>query len=308
MGRSRSTPQCWAQTIASLDVRERSDRQSTSNSAWPDYGTPNVAFLYSGQGGYRVGAGKALYRTEPAFRAVLDQCDRLLREERDTSLLDIMFSRDGGEVPGDRAWELPATHALEATFTALWESIGIRSDTVLGQGIGDIAAAQASGALALEDGLRLAVSLTEPDEDLSRITATAPDLTWISSVTGREVRSTEMLDKAYWRQRATNTSALSSDDIDAVAAGTDLTLELGPRAKSDAMLSSTPHSDRPIVLAHGRRCPDASAGNGVLDFLEAVAAAYEAGVSVAFTGLFAGEERRRIAIPDYSFQRRSFWV
>jgi acyl transferase domain-containing protein len=255
-----------------------------------------------------VGAGEALYRTEPAFRAVLDQCDRLLREERDTSLLGIMFGRDGGAVPSDRAWELPATYALEAACTALWASIGIRPATVLGQGIGDVAAAQASGALALEDGLRLAVSLTEPDEELARITATAPDLTWISAVTGREVRSTEMLDNAYWQQLATNTSALSPGDIDAVAAGTDLTLELGPRAKSDAMLSPTPQSDRSIVLAKGRLRPDAGAGNGVLDFIEAVAAAYEAGVSVAFPGLFAGEERRRIAIPGYSFQRRSFWV
>lgn len=55
-----------------------------------------MAFPYSGQGGYWVGADKALYRTEPAFRAVLAQCDQLLCEERETFLLDIMFGRDGG--------------------------------------------------------------------------------------------------------------------------------------------------------------------------------------------------------------------
>ena len=40
----------------------------------------------------------------------------------------------------------------------------------------------------------------------------------------------------------------------------------------------------------------------------AVADAYEAGAQVSFAGLFAGEERRRIAIPGYPFQRRRFWV
>ena len=289
-------------------LKALSETASEDRSGRPDHGRPSVAFLYSGQGGHRAGMGEALYRTEPAFRAVLDQCDRLLREERDASLLDAMFGRDGGEGPSDRAWELPATYALDVAFTALWENIGIRPDTVLGQGIGDIAAAQASGVLALEDGLRLAVSLTEPDGDPPRITATAPDRTWISTVTGREVQSTEMLDNAYWQQLATNTSALSPDDIDAVAAGTDLTLEFGSRAKPDSMLSPAPQSARPMVVADGKPRPDASAGNGVLDFLEAIAAAYEAGVSVSFTGLFAGEERRRIAIPGYSFQRRSFWV
>ena len=42
--------------------------------------------------------------------------------------------------------------------------------------------------------------------------------------------------------------------------------------------------------------------------LEDVAAAYEAGEHVSFTELFAGEERRRVAIPGYPFQRRRFWV
>ena len=41
---------------------------------------------------------------------------------------------------------------------------------------------------------------------------------------------------------------------------------------------------------------------------KAAAAAYEAGHQVFFPGLFAGETRRRIAIPGYPFQRRSFWV
>ena len=60
---------------------------------------------------------------EPAFRAVLDQCDRLLHEERDTFLF---------LASGDRAWELTATYAVEVACTALWESIGIRPDTVSG--------------------------------------------------------------------------------------------------------------------------------------------------------------------------------
>jgi len=43
-------------------------------------------------------------------------------------------------------------------------------------------------------------------------------------------------------------------------------------------------------------------------FIAAVAAAYEAGLAVSFEGLFAGEARRRIALPGYPFQRRSHWL
>ncbi|MYI75824.1 MAG: hypothetical protein F4057_11125 [Acidobacteria bacterium] len=42
-------------------------------------------------------------------------------------------------------------------------------------------------------------------------------------------------------------------------------------------------------------------------FVQAVAQAYEAGFALDFSGLFAGEARRRISVPSYPFQRRSFW-
>ena len=42
-------------------------------------------------------------------------------------------------------------------------------------------------------------------------------------------------------------------------------------------------------------------------FIQEVARAYEAGFALDFSGLFAGEARRRISVPGYPFQRRSFW-
>lgn len=41
--------------------------------------------------------------------------------------------------------------------------------------------------------------------------------------------------------------------------------------------------------------------------MQAAARAYEAGQEIDFQGLFAGETRRRIALPGYPFQRRPFW-
>ena len=43
-------------------------------------------------------------------------------------------------------------------------------------------------------------------------------------------------------------------------------------------------------------------------FLNEVAKAYEAGLTVSFEGLFAGERRRRISLPSYPFQRRRHWI
>ena len=123
-----------------------------------------VAFLYTGQASQWVGMGAELYESEPIVRAVLDRCDALLRESRSESrsgsLLDAMFGRsDGSDHPPDLdypVWKQPAIYALECALSALWASLGLRPDVVLGHSLGEIAAAQAAGVYSLEDGLRFA--------------------------------------------------------------------------------------------------------------------------------------------------------
>ena len=116
-----------------------------------------IAFAYTGQGSQWVGMGRALYESEPVARAVMDRCEAVFREERGTSLLDVMFGRDGanGDL-GDTAWEQPALYTIESALTGLWASVGIRPDVVLGHSVGEIAAAHAAGVFSLEDGMRFA--------------------------------------------------------------------------------------------------------------------------------------------------------
>ena len=119
-----------------------------------------VAFVYTGQASQWVGMGETLYRSEPVYRAVLDRCDALLRDERDgASLLDVMFGRSGaaGDLD-DPMWKQPAIYALECALTALWSSLGVRPDVVLGHSLGEIAAAHTAGVLGLEEGLRFAAA------------------------------------------------------------------------------------------------------------------------------------------------------
>ena len=160
-----------------------------------------IAFVYAGQGGQWAGMGEELYRAEPVVRAVLDRCDQIVRDERGVSLLDVMFGRP--EATGnldDHEWASPAIYALEAALTALWESVGVRPGRVLGQKVGEIAAALAAGCFEVEEGMRLAIAIASPEAALPRIALAPPSVSLISTVTRSVVQSVDSLDDAHWRQ------------------------------------------------------------------------------------------------------------
>ena len=293
------------QTLAHSDTRPNFSEQRT----------PKIAFVYPGPVSPWPGMGEDLYLTEPVFRAVLDRCDRLLRGERDVSLLDLMFGRDGTAGQLDQPqWRQPALYALEVALTALWESVGVRPAVVLGQGMGELAAAQTAGALSLEDGLRLALDLTGPQAALPSTEVKPPSVSLVSGLTGRTVLPSDVLDNGYWRQLAGETLDFRNGLNTLAETGADLVVVLGVSTENVSENSSSPattllegwNADLPPVLIDSRLRP--GEGSGPRAFLEAVAHAYQSGLPISFPGLFAGEERRRVSLPGYPFQRRRFWV
>ena len=97
-----------------------------------------------------------------------------------------------------------------------------------------------------------------------------------------------------------------------------------PRNRGETASSppSAQRRDAPLVLssmaaAAGGEPADASASVakgpavGMTDaeqFVACVARIYEAGLPLTFEGLFAGERRRRVALPTYPFDRTSYWL
>jgi acyl transferase domain-containing protein/acyl carrier protein len=112
---------------------------------------PAVAFLFAGQGTQYPGLGGALYRTEPAFRMALHDCDERLAVHLGRSIVPLLVDPDEGQVLRETGFAQPALFAFAYALVELWRALGVRPDLVAGHSVGEIAAACASGALGLED-------------------------------------------------------------------------------------------------------------------------------------------------------------
>ena len=428
VGRSHFASRAGMVFTDAASLRESLETLAESDDPPPRRAASKVAFAYTGQASQWVGMGRALYQREPVFRAVLDHCDQVLAAERGISLLDVMFGTDdpadvdepaenGNHAIGDKpaengepvedlddpAWTQPCIYALECALTALWASVGVRPDVVVGHSLGEIAAAQAAEAFSLEDGLRFAAvrgalmgalpsegamaavfatparvaaaveefnassddlpvsvaadngmhqvisgpaaavesllqsfeadkvwvrrlrrspayhsALVEPALDdleavVDSLQTAAPSITYVSSMTGQALHEGEVPDGRYWRRQARAPVVFRTCVETLAAMGVDAVIEIGP----DAVLGPTVATAWPQgtdaaepVIASSMRQPSASKpdpadGSG---FLDAVAAAYGAGIDVSFEGLFAGESRRRVALPGYPFQHNRHWV
>ena len=147
------------------------------------------------------------------------------------------------------------------------------------------------------------------EEAASELRFEAPVIPLVTGVTGRPAGAGEVEDGAYWRRQARSPVRFATGVESLASLGSRVLIELGPRGVLGPMAAlSWPAGEGPsggpvVVLSQG-----SAEAPGDRAFAEAVAGAYEAGLPVAFEGLYGGERRRRISVPAYPFQRERHWV
>jgi acyl transferase domain-containing protein/acyl-CoA synthetase (AMP-forming)/AMP-acid ligase II/acyl carrier protein len=135
----------------------------------------------------------------------------------------------------------------------------------------------------------------------SRLQLRAASIPLISNVTGK--RFAGSLDAAHWRRHSIECVQFERGLRELIREGSDVFLEIGPRAMlapvSTDLLGSWPG----MLLAS----LDPKYGGDWEHMLSTLGALYERGVTPSWNGFYHGQERNRVTVPSYPFERKRCW-
>ncbi|MDT0616560.1 type I polyketide synthase, partial [Streptomyces lancefieldiae] len=116
-----------------------------------------TVFVFPGQGTAWVGMAVGLLGECEVFAERFGECVGVLERFVEWSVWDVVWGVEGA-VSLDRVDVVqPLSWAVMVSLAAVWESVGVVPDAVVGHSQGEIAAAVVAGALSLEDGARVVV-------------------------------------------------------------------------------------------------------------------------------------------------------
>jgi acyl transferase domain-containing protein/acyl carrier protein len=144
---------------------------------------------------------------------------------------------------------------------------------------------------------------------IKTISLNPPQMPYLSNVTGTWITEAEATDPAYWAKQMCQPVRFSDVLSELLAAKEQILIEVGPGQSLNAYAKQHPDSSReqlPLVLSTMRYEHEPQSDLAFL--LQTVGKLWSLGIQLQWPHFYVTEERRRLPLPTYPFERQSFWL
>ena len=113
---------------------------------------PRVVFVFCGMGTGWRGMGKELMAEWPLFREKVEEVSSQLAQHVSWSLMERLEEESHVDDP---EFSPLAIFAMQVALAAAWQSLGVQPQCIVGQSVGEVAAAHVAGCLTFEDAVKV---------------------------------------------------------------------------------------------------------------------------------------------------------
>ncbi|MCL6589238.1 MAG: hypothetical protein K6U80_04715 [Firmicutes bacterium] len=277
-------------------------------------GKPDLNFVITGGAGFHPDFIAELDRNEPVFHEHFSQCALILKQKAGLDITRVSpKGKPGTEPPELEFRSRMALLAAEYALAQLLIKWGITPRLILGDGLGIFMAACLAGVCALEESLALAVAAVSPEireqftAVFGKVKLNPPRIAMISAAGG--IATTDTLNNCdFWLQPEIENPGVNGLLANLPASANPVWLELSPGQKILRLLgqNTTTPATRGQWVSFKWDCPEP--GSAVAELLFILGKLWLAGATVFWEEFYAGEKRRRVSLPSYPFEGRSYWL
>lgn len=272
-----------------------------------------VVFMFPGQGAQYVNMALELYQVEPVFRDQVDLCSELLKPHLGFELREVFYS---SEDQAEEATQLllqtaitqPALFVIEYALLSLCVVSG--STDAVKQLEGQLTE-QGVGCRRLHTSHAFHSEMMEPIlgpfmEQVKKVNLQPPKIPYISNVTGTWITAAEATAPSYW-VRHLRSSVRFQEGLHELLKRSRVLLEVGPGRTLSTLARRHPHQGTEQLVLSSLRHPHEQHSD-IAFLLNTLGQLWLAGIQVDWSGFYANEQRHRIPLPTYPFERQRYWI
>lgn len=143
--------------------------------------------------------------------------------------------------------------------------------------------------------------------EVERVALKPPSIPWLSNLTGDWISSEEATDPRYWARQLRETVRFADGLGKLLERPERILLEVGPGQSLSAQVRRHPlKQPAQVVVSSMRHQRDRDSDTAVL--LTALGRLWLAGCEINWSAFHAHQQRRRVPLPSYPFERQRYWI